>query len=132
VSDPDPIELAMRVVQQTSAAPEGASFPDAATAEKPNLPPPLPIAPTSSGLTPAARTKGKKTAHELAAMILDDLRQIEGCPKRGVRVTVYGCNPWNSWLSFGGEAGPVPNKVDLQGFCDIITERLKRLYDVLP
>ena len=24
------------------------------------------------------------------------------------------------------------NKVDLQGFCDIITERLKRLYDVLP
>jgi hypothetical protein len=26
--------------------------------------------------------------------------------------------------------GPVPNKVDLQSFCDIITQRLKRLYDV--
>ena len=125
------IELAMRVVQQTIAAPEGASFPDAATAEKPNLPPPLPIAPKSSGLTPAARTKGRKTADELAAMILDDLRQIEGCPKRGVRVTVYGSNPWNSWLSFGGEAGPVPN--DLQGFCRTSSpKRLKRLYDVLP
>ena len=132
MSDPDPIELAMRVVQGSGTASEGASSPDAVTGEKPNLPPPLPIAPKSSGLTPAARTKGRKTGNELAAMILDDLRQIEGCPKRGVRVTVYGSNPWNSWLSFGGDAGPVPNKRDLQGFRDIITERLKRLYDVLP
>ena len=90
MSDPDPIELAMRVVQGSGTASEGASSPDAVTGEKPNLPPPLPIAPKSSGLTPAARTKGRKTANELAAMILDDLRQIEGCPKRGVRVTVYG------------------------------------------
>jgi hypothetical protein len=27
-------------------------------------------------------------------------------------------------------AGPVPNRADLPAFCDIITERLKRLYDV--
>ena len=26
--------------------------------------------------------------------------------------------------------GSVPNKTDLESFCDIITERLKRLYDV--
>jgi hypothetical protein len=45
-------------------------------------------------------------------------------------VTVYGLNPWNSMLTFGADAGPVPNKADLQSFCDIITERLKRLYDV--
>jgi hypothetical protein len=49
-------------------------------------------------------------------MILADLSQTEGCPKRGVRVTVYGSNPWNSWLSFGGNAGPVRTKVDLQNF----------------
>src|SRR5258707_15628754 len=49
---------------------------------------------------------------------------------RGVNVTVYGLNPWNSMLTFGVDAGAVPNKTDLQGFCDIITERLKRLYDV--
>jgi hypothetical protein len=55
---------------------------------------------------------------------------MKGCPTDGVNVTVYGYNPWNSWLSFGGVAGPVPNKVELQEFCDIITERLKRLYDV--
>ena len=44
-------------------------------------------------------------------------------------MTVYGLNPWNSLLTFGVDAGPVPNKTDLQSFCEIITERLRRLYD---
>jgi hypothetical protein len=79
---------------------------------------------------PAFPVKQTKTAEELAAMIHQDLSQLEGCPKRGVKVTVYGLNPWNSLLMFGGDAGPVRNKADLQNFCDIITDRLKRLYDV--
>jgi hypothetical protein len=33
-------------------------------------------------------------------------------------------------VMFGVDAGPVPNKADLQSFCDILTKRLKRLYDV--
>jgi hypothetical protein len=82
------------------------------------------------GLAPTTPAKEKKTAEELAAMIHRDLSQIEGCPTRGVRVTVYGLNPWNALLMFGVDAGPVPNKADLQAFFDIITERLKRLYDV--
>lgn len=77
---------------------------------------------------PAIPVKQKKTPEELAAMIHYDLSQIEGCPKRGVKVTVYGLNPWNSLLMFGVDAGPVPNKSDLVAFCDVITERLKRLY----
>jgi hypothetical protein len=76
------------------------------------------------------RAKEKRTAEELAAMIRQDLRSLDGCPKRGVTVTVYGLNPWNSMLTFGVDAGPVPNKTDLQAFCDIITDRLKRMYDV--
>lgn len=71
-----------------------------------------------------------RTADELATMILDDLSKIEGCPKRGFNVTVYGSNPWNSWLSFGTAAGPVRNRTELQTFCQIITDRLKRLYNV--
>jgi|ERR1700687_1390341 len=82
------------------------------------------------GQTRANPGKEKKTAEELAAMILQDLSNVEGCPTRGVTVTVYGHNPWNSMLTFGVDAGPVPNKADLQSFCDIITERLKRLYDI--
>jgi hypothetical protein len=84
----------------------------------------------SHGLARPTKAKEKRTAEELAAMIYHDLSQIEGCPQRGVKVTVYGLSPWNSLLTFGGEAGPVSNKTDLQAFCDVITERLKRLYDV--
>ena len=80
-----------------------------------------------------APVKQKKTAEELEAMIHQDLSQLEGWPERGVKVTVYGLNPWNSMLTIGVEAGPVP-RADLQGLCDIITERLKRLYviDAVP
>ena len=91
---------------------------------------PISESPESRGLPLPLTVKEKRTAEELAAMIHHDLSQIEGCPKRGVKVTVYGLNPWNCLLTFGVAAGPVPNKADLQAFCDIITERLKRLYDV--
>jgi hypothetical protein len=133
VTNPHLIELAMQVVQQTSnnqeehnPVPEPAPH-EPVEAEKP---PPLPTASENVGLPHTAPAKEKKTADELAAMILGDLSQMEGYPKRGVRVTVYGSNPWNAWLAFGGAAGPVRNKADLQRFCEIITERLKRRYDV--
>jgi hypothetical protein len=78
----------------------------------------------------ASLVKQKKTTEELAAMIHQDLSQIEGCPERGVKMTVYGLNPWNCLLTFGVDAGPVRNRAELQGFCDLITERLKRMYYV--
>jgi hypothetical protein len=130
VTDPDLIELAMRVVQESGAKPTAVDHAADKVEPAPIQPPPLPTVPASAGLPPTIPAKERKTAEELAAIILHDLRQIEGCPKRGIKVTVYGINPWNSWLSFGSEAGPVRNKVDVQGFCDVITERLKRLYDV--
>jgi hypothetical protein len=70
-----------------------------------------------------------KTAEELAAMILQDLSEVDGCPKRGVNVTVYGI-PWKAMLMFGAAAGPVPAKDEVRRFFDIIKERLQRLYDV--
>jgi hypothetical protein len=74
-------------------------------------------------------TRQTKTAEELAAMIREDLSKVDGCPERGVNVTVYGI-PWNAMLMFGAAAGPVHNKVELQRFFEIIKERLQRLYDV--
>jgi hypothetical protein len=74
-------------------------------------------------------TKETKTAEELAAMIHEDLSKMDGCPKLGVTVTVYGI-PWKSMLTFGVAAGPVRNKAELQSFFEIITERLQRLYYV--
>ena len=82
------------------------------------------------GISLSTPAKKKRTAEELAAMILHDLSQIEGCPQRGLKVTVYGLNPWNAMLTLGVDSGPVPNKADLEALFDVITERLKRLYDV--
>jgi len=73
--------------------------------------------------------KEMKTAEELAAMIHADLSRMDGCPQKGVSVTVYGI-PWKAMLTFGAAAGPVRNKSELQRFFEIITERLQRLYDV--
>jgi len=87
-------------------------------------------APDSAFFPSMTSVKAKKTADELAAMITADLKEVKGCPKRGVKVVVYGLTPWNAWLSFGVEAGPVPNKTELQDFLGIIVERLKRLYDI--
>jgi hypothetical protein len=78
----------------------------------------------------ASPKKETKTADELAAMIHHDLSNMDGCPQRGVTVTDYGLDPWNVLLSFGVDAGPVRNKAELQSFCDVTTDRLKRLYDV--
>jgi hypothetical protein len=75
------------------------------------------------------RKKEIKTADELALMIREDLGKMDGCPERGVTVTVYGL-PWKSMLTFGVAAGPVRNKAELQRFFEIITERLQRLYEV--
>jgi hypothetical protein len=83
-------------------------------------------------MEPVSPKKETKTAEELAAMIHQDLSKMDGCPQRGVTVTVYGLHPWNVLLSFGVEAGPVRNKDELQTFCNVITDRLKRLYDVSP
>jgi hypothetical protein len=72
--------------------------------------------------------KQTKTAEELAAMIVADLRQVDGCPKKGINVVVYGI-PWKALLMFGVAASPVRDKAELQRFFGIIVERLQRLYD---
>ena len=74
-------------------------------------------------------TKETKTAEEPERRILEDLRNMGGCPECGVSVTVYGI-PWNAMLTFGAEAGPVRNKAELKKFLEIITERLRRLYNI--
>jgi len=77
----------------------------------------------------ADRTKETRTAEELERMILQDLRNVDGCPERGVSVTVYGI-PWNAMLTFGAEAGPVRNKAELKKLFEVTTERLQRLYNL--
>jgi hypothetical protein len=48
-----------------------------------------------------------RTAAEMADIILEALRTIEGVPERGFIVTVYGMNPWNAMLTIKPEAGRI-------------------------
>jgi hypothetical protein len=122
------MQLAQRTEEATVTKADQASE----TLETVHQPPSLPGAPDSAFFPPMTSVKAKKTADELAAMITADLREVKGCPKRGVKVVAYGLSPWNAWLSFGADAGPVRNKTELQDYFGIIVERLKRLYDVSP
>ena len=44
----------------------------------------------------------------LETIILEDLRNVDGCPRTQGNVTVYGI-PWNA-MPFGAAAGQVRNK----------------------
>jgi hypothetical protein len=72
----------------------------------------------------ADRAKETRTAEELERMILQDLRNVDGCPERGVSVTVDGI-PRNAMLMFGAEVGPVCNKAELKKLFEVITEHLQ-------
>jgi hypothetical protein len=121
LSDPDIFDVVIRLAQQTEVpaheAPKASHQPPHVTEDSAFFP----------SMTSA---KERKTPDELAAMILADLSEVKGCPKHGVKIVVYGLSPWNTWLSFGTDAGPVPNKAELQDFLEIIAGRLKRLYDI--
>ncbi len=63
-------------------------------------------------------------------MIREDLQKVDGCPLRGVSVTMYG-TPWKAMLMFGSEAAPAHSKAELTRFFDMIVERLQRI-DKVP
>lgn len=56
---------------------------------------------------PAESYDRRKTANELAGIILKALQTLDGAPASGFVVTVYGGNPWNAMLTIKPEAGPV-------------------------
>ena len=96
-----------------AAAPE-AAVPELPEAESPKLQnasngassaasdqaaiPPKPVAPAFPALTP----DGKRLlpAEAIAALVLGELRKIEGFPASGVSVTVYGYRHWNAMITF--------------------------------
>lgn len=118
------VDLAMQIVQQQPTP----------LSEPAQSQPPAIRSTTSDQAFPDLQHRSSfkelKTADELAAMILSDLKQVAGCPRSGITVTVYGLSPWNSWLHFGGTAGAVHNKQELQDFCALLTDRLRLRYDV--
>jgi len=72
----------------------------------------------------------RKTADELAAIILKALQTLDGAPERGLMVSVYGRNPWNAMLTIKPEAGPVPDAGMWRARVREMAVRLRQDYDV--
>ena len=51
--------------------------------------------------------RAARTASEMADIILNALRSVDGVPERGFLITVYGANPWNAMLTITPEAGGI-------------------------
>ncbi|WP_438274724.1 hypothetical protein [Nitrobacter sp.] len=72
----------------------------------------------------------RKTADELAGIILKALRTLDGAPASGFVVTVYGANPWNAMLTIKPEAGPVADPGLWRGRVRDMAARLRQDFDL--
>jgi len=105
---PTPLAAEVAIVEQREpATPTTPEMPPAAA----ETAPPLAVAEVQEP-APREKTANKdgrqfRTATEMADIILNALRTIEGVPERGFVVTVYGTNPWNAMLTIKPEAGRI-------------------------
>jgi hypothetical protein len=103
---------------ETRPTPEGA---DGSAAEKVAAIPPD---------QPAESYDRRKTADELAGIILKALQTLEGAPATGFMVTVYGGNPWNALLTIKPEAGPIADPALWRGRVRDMAARLRQDFDL--
>ena len=98
----------------------------------------LPIAEAKEAELPAPQVEATnkdgrqfRTATEMAGIILNALRAIEGVPERGLVVTVYGTNPWNAMLTIKPEAGRIKDAQLWRERVQDIGARLRQDFDVV-
>jgi len=78
-----------------------------------------------------AGSGGRKTAEELAAIILKALQTLDGAPASGFVVTVYGGNPWNAMLTIKPQAGPIADPGLWRARVREMAVRLRRDFDLI-
>jgi hypothetical protein len=72
-----------------------------------------------------------RSAEELAAIILNALRTLDGSPNDGFAVTVYGANPWNAMLTITPAAGAIKNAPLWRERVKEMAIRLREYYDLV-
>jgi hypothetical protein len=72
-----------------------------------------------------------RTAGELADIILNALRAVDGVPERGFVITVYGSRPWNAMLTIKPEAGRIKDVQLWRQRVQDIGARLRRDFDLI-
>jgi hypothetical protein len=90
------------------------------------LAPIVDVAAAPAMLEPQLTVEGERARSrtEMADIILRALRAIDGCPKQGFEVTVYGTSPWNAMLRITPAAGPLR---DARAWRDRVRDMVPRL-----
>ncbi|CAN5463432.1 hypothetical protein BH11PSE4_BH11PSE4_35070 [soil metagenome] len=84
-------------------------------------------------LEPQRSVEGERTCSraEMADIILRALRAIDGCPKQGLEVTVYGAGPWNAMLRITPGAGPLKDAAAWRNRVRDMVPRLREQFELL-
>jgi hypothetical protein len=86
--------------------------------------------PEAAPAIPSELTRAR-SAEELAAIILNALRTLDGSPKEGFLVTVYGANPWNAMLTITPAAGAIKDALLWRERVKEMGVRLRQHYDLI-
>jgi hypothetical protein len=73
----------------------------------------------------------RRTAAEMADIIMNALRAVDGVPEKGFVITVYGSRPWNAMLTIKPEAGRVKDVTLWRQRVQDIGARLRRDFDLI-
>jgi hypothetical protein len=84
-------------------------------------------------LEPQFSVEGPRTRSpsEMADIILRALKAIEGCPKQGFEVIVYGARPWNAMLRITPAVGQLSDAQAWRARVRDMVPLLREQYDVV-
>ena len=141
--EPEATPTAVETETETAAPPEGDPAPkpdEVAHAETPATTDEPPVAalpevddaPASQPMPAVGETqRPRRTANEMADIILNALRAVDGVPERGFVITVYGSRPWNAMLTIKPEAGRIKDPQLWRQRVQDIGARLRRDFDLI-
>lgn len=125
------LSMVERLMRRPGEAETPKAAPDKAAQDR--LDPVVDVTAAPAMLEPQLTVEGEHACSraEMAGIILRTLRAIDGCPKQGFEVTVYGAHPWNAMLRIAPAAGPLHDAPAWRERVRDMVPRLREQYKLL-
>jgi hypothetical protein len=111
-----------------TSAPPAPAMPPKLEGEPTAVSPSKPIVPTSVGGSDEKRPRLPAVA--IADLVLHELRKVEGFPRSGVSITVYGYGNWNAMIRFAPFSITSQNAARLRQALPDIVFKLRQYVDL--